>query len=316
MKKLICFFLLATALQENTGAQTGMTESSKPSAYFKKMWVDYDVTENGKLGMRMHVSFSVYDMKGVPGGLSCFIKFADGDPDSYIIHKEKAGDAYHTKSGYLRASTTIRPTADIMNYDDLEVFMPYEEIDLEPGEYDLSIDVILQSFTENIAYLKMYDFTFTEAGTSRSAPQSGDRGLWKPFNQNGPNARFDSLWVEFNVKESEQLGMRIHFKFATFNMKDTAASVAVYFLYNNIEGGTLKDKNNQYGSASGDVAAYADIKPGFDTAYFNDLSLFMPYSELHLAAGNYQLLMDSKLIYRRGGLIANFLHYGFKFTQN
>lgn len=109
--------------------------------------------------------------------------------------------------------------------------------------------------------------------------------------------------------------MRIHFRFLTYNMKDTAASVAVYFLYNNIDGGTLKDKNNQYVSASGDVAAYADIKPGFDTAYYNDLQLFIPYSELHLNPGNYELLMDSKLIYRRGGLIADFRHYGFKINQ-
>lgn len=109
--------------------------------------------------------------------------------------------------------------------------------------------------------------------------------------------------------------MRLHFRFTTYQMKDTAASVAVYFLYNKKEPDPLKDKNNTYATASGNVATYLDITPGYDTAYYNNLTLFMPYSELHLAPGNHELLMDSKLIYRRGGLISNFLFYGFRFTQ-
>lgn len=314
MKKLLCSLLLGTCLQTLVRAGTP-ADSASASAYFHKMWVDYDVTENGLYGMRMHISFSVYDMKGMEAGVTCFFKYADGEPDSYIRHADNKGDMYHNQNGYLQAVAVIRPTSDIMTYDDLEVFMPYDQFKLGPGEYDLTIDVILQTRTRNIAYLKMYDFTLTEPDNSRSAQVQKKNAQNRKLIAHAPAARFDSLWVEFGVTENNLPGMRIHFRFLTYNMKDTAASVAVYFLYNNIDGGTLKDKNNQYVSASGDVAAYADIKPGFDTAYYNDLQLFIPYSELHLNPGNYELLMDSKLIYRRGGLIADFRHYGFKISQ-
>lgn len=315
MKKLVCFLLVLVAAVQSLNARPTGSDSSLPSAYLHKMWVDFDVTQNGKLGMLIHVSFSAYDMKGVEAGLTCFFKYADGEPDSYIRHEENKGDMYHNQNGYLQAVTVIRPSSDIMTYDDLEVFMPYEEFKLGPGEYDLTIDVILQRRTSNIAYFKMYDFTYTVPDDSRSAVQQKRSAAATPLPLNAPGARFDSIWVEFDVKESDQLGMRMHFKFVAYHMKDTAASVAVYFLYNNIDGGTLKDKNNQFASASGNVAAYAAINPGYDTAYYNDLPLFMPYSELHLGPGNYQVLMDSKLIFRRGGLIANFRHYGFKISQ-
>ena len=33
--------------------------SFEPSAVFKKCWIDYDVTDGGRKGMRIHVSFDV-----------------------------------------------------------------------------------------------------------------------------------------------------------------------------------------------------------------------------------------------------------------
>jgi hypothetical protein len=41
----------------------------------------------------------------------------------------------------------------------------------------------------------------------------------------------------------------------------------------------------------------------------------MPYAELDLTPGTYELLMDTKLIYSRGGLISNFVYQPFRYTE-
>ena len=45
-----------------------------PRATFEKLWVDYDITEDGVKGMRIHVKFSVYEMKGIDGYVAFFLR--------------------------------------------------------------------------------------------------------------------------------------------------------------------------------------------------------------------------------------------------
>src|SRR3569832_2088325 len=71
-----------------------------------------------------------------------------------------------------------------------------------------------------------------------------------------PSATFDSIWVDYDIKENDVLGMRIHISFSTYNMKDMDAYVAIYFEYNDDMAGFLKDHNNKYNSSEGDVAVY------------------------------------------------------------
>ena len=130
-----------------------------------------------------------------------------------------------------------------------------------------------------------------------------------------PNAKFDSIWVDYNIKEDDVLGMKIHLKFTAYEMKDLDAYVAVYFSYNDEMAGVLKDKNNKFVSTAGDVALYKSIKPGYDPAIYDDLVLFMPYRELDLEPGIYDLTMDVKLIYKEGGAIDRLTFYDFEYTK-
>jgi uncharacterized protein YxeA len=318
MKKILClslFIITVIGIVNATGTPSTIN-FAQPSATMQKMWVDYDVTEDGRTGMLMHIALTVYDMKGREALLGFYFKFNDGNPDSYIKHPGNT-NKYHSASGILSVVKTLIPNYDVSVYDDVTVFMPYEEIKLEPGEYDLTIDVQMQnkSTGTGFAWFDWYDFTFSKGDNSRSANKQAIVVKNKPAATTGPRATFDSLWVEFDVKENNEVGMRIHFKFVTYDMKDTQASVAIYFLNNNDERATLKDKNQKYLSGAGDVAVYSDINPGYPTAYYNDLVVFMPYAELDLAPGTYQLLMDTKLIYRRGGLISNFVYQPFRYTE-
>ena len=130
-----------------------------------------------------------------------------------------------------------------------------------------------------------------------------------------PRATFDSIWIDYDIKEDDVLGMKIHLKFTAYEMKNMDAFVAVYYTYNDEMAGVLKDKNKKFVSTAGDVALYKSIKPGFDPAIYDDLALFMPYSELDQEPGVYDLTMDVKLIYKVGGIIEQLTYYDFEYTK-
>jgi hypothetical protein len=130
-----------------------------------------------------------------------------------------------------------------------------------------------------------------------------------------PSASFDSIWVDYDITEDNARGMRIHLRFSAYGMKDMDSYVAIYFEYNDDMAGFLKDKNQKYNSTEGDVAVYRSIKPAYDPAVFNDLTLFMPYSELDLEPGLYDLTMDVKIIYKAGGIISKLTNYDFEYTK-
>ncbi len=131
----------------------------------------------------------------------------------------------------------------------------------------------------------------------------------------GPGANFDSIWVEYDVTEDNLRGMKIHLSFSAYSMKAMEAYVAIYFEYNDDLAGFLKDKNKKYQSSEGDVAIYKLITPAYDPAEYKDLQLFMPYIELDLEPGIYDLTMDVKLIYKQGGIINRLTYYDFEYTK-
>lgn len=135
------------------------------------------------------------------------------------------------------------------------------------------------------------------------------------LNKANPYATFDSIWVDYDIKEGDVLGMRIHLKFTAYGMKDMDGYLAVYYSYNDDIAGILKDKNKKFASTVGDVAVYKAIKPGYDPAIYDDLSVFMPYTELDLEPGIYDLTMDVKLIYKAGGEISQLTYYDFEYTK-
>ncbi len=130
-----------------------------------------------------------------------------------------------------------------------------------------------------------------------------------------PRARFDTLWVTYDITQDGIRGMMIHVKFTVYELKDVDAYVAVYFEYDDDRGGRVRDKNKLYMSSGGDVAAYKLIKPGYPETDFNDLQIFMPYEELDLKSGKYDLMMIVNLIYPSGTMIQHFDDHPFQYTK-
>jgi len=144
---------------------------------------------------------------------------------------------------------------------------------------------------------------------------TGNTGKEKELMGFEPSAVFDSIWVDYDITENSTRGMRIHLQFSTYGMKDMDAYVAIYFEYNDDLAGFLKDKNQKFTSTEGDVAVYKSIKPAYDPAVYKDLQLFMPYEELDLEPGMYDLTMDIKIIYKAGGIISKLTYHNFEYTK-
>jgi hypothetical protein len=126
-------------------------------------------------------------------------------------------------------------------------------------------------------------------------------------------AKFDKTWVDYNVTEEGEKGMRIHVKFEVSGMEGVDSYVMVYFQKS--DGTDLKTGSSLYGSRDGRVAAKRALKPGYDVTVYKDLDIFMPYSELNLSSGKYNLKMDIDLTDDDEGLIQHLDFHEFQYEK-
>ena len=129
-----------------------------------------------------------------------------------------------------------------------------------------------------------------------------------------PGAQFEKLWVDYNVRENGRLGMRIHVKFSVHKMKDVDSQLAIYF--EKSDGTKLKSTSKKYSSKDGQVAVYRALKPGYVETVYKDLDVFMPYEELKLGKGKYDLKMDADVIYENGDLVEHLGYHEFQYEKN
>lgn len=112
------------------------------------------------------------------------------------------------------------------------------------------------------------------------------------------SATINKLWIEYNVTENAVLGMRIHINFNIYNYKDKTGYCSAYFY--NSDGTALKDINNTYRAADGNVSTGKSFVPLFENTTFNDHTLFIPYAELHKQKGYYDLKLNVAINSKEG----------------
>ena len=127
------------------------------------------------------------------------------------------------------------------------------------------------------------------------------------------SAEFEKIWVDYNVKENGRLGMRVHVKFSVFNMKDVDSNLTLYF--EKADGTKLTTTNTKFSSKDGQVAVSRTLKPGFDDTIYKDLEIFMPYEELKLGRGKYNLKMDADVTLENGDLVEHLGYHDFTYEK-
>lgn len=93
-------------------------------------------------------------------------------------------------------------------------------------------------------------------------------------------ATIESVWVDHNHFNGLIKGMLIHVKFSVDNMLSRQGECTAYFYFQNDQ--KLRDYNSSYCTVDGQVAVGQIFRPGYENALYNDFSLFMPYTELHV----------------------------------
>lgn len=134
-----------------------------------------------------------------------------------------------------------------------------------------------------------------------------------PTTTAGTKTEFDRLWVDYNVTEKGRLGMRIHVDCSVKNMKGVSSYLALYFQKK--DGDKLMTSDKAFSSKDGQVALYKALKPAYDDAVYDDSQFFMPYEELNLPRGKYDLQMDLDLIYENGDMIEHMTLYDFEYEK-
>jgi hypothetical protein len=97
----------------------------------------------------------------------------------------------------------------------------------------------------------------------------------------------EQVWSQFEVWRGGEKGMVVHVRFHTTGLRGVACKAVAYFAY---EGGeALDDFDGLYSTVSGKVSTYTNFTPSYDSSVFNDLELFIPYSQLHMGSGRSDL---------------------------
>jgi len=133
--------------------------------------------------------------------------------------------------------------------------------------------------------------------------------------KSNPNVKtkFEKVWVDYNVTEGDERGMRIHVNFEVTGMEGVDSYLMIYFQKE--DGTSLTTGSSVYGSVDGKVVAKQKLKPGYNVTVYKDLQVFMPYSELNLTKGKYNLKMDVDLADDDENLIEHLGYHEFQYEK-
>lgn len=301
MKKISCLLFLSFATMfaaSATGIYQPTISKPEPKATFDKIWIDYDITEEGLKGMRIHLKFTAYEMKDMDAYVAVYFLYND-EVGGTVKDKNQQ---FNSSAGDAALYKSIKPAYDAADYKDLQLFMPYSELDLEPGDYDLTMDIkLIYKAGGVISPLTKYDFEYTKPGIPTI-----ESGTWA-------TAEFENLWVDYDVTENNLKGMRVHVKCTLKDLKNIDCYLALYFEKKN--GEILKSSKTAYSSTTGQLAVYKSLKPSYDEAVYNDLQLFIPYNEFNLTSGRHDLKMNADIIYKNGDIVKHLKTHDFWFEK-
>jgi len=180
---------------------------------------------------------------------------------------------------------------------------------------------MMKSKPQQIATTSPTPSASPSASTSPSAsPSASKSSTPKPTPSETPDktsgdqsATFEKAWVDYNIKEGGENGMRIHVKFDVHNMEGVDCYLIVYFQEE--DGTNLTTSDPTYGSSDGRVAVKKLLTPGYKDTTYKDLTVFMPYSELNLTKGKYNLKMDIDVAGKDETLIQHLGYHEFEYEK-
>lgn len=297
----VCLLTLTSAFaltneSRNLSLDAAAVNSYDPSAVFKNTWVDYNVTEGSRKGMRIHVNFEVTGLKGVDSKLVARVQNAEGN---YL----SSSSSYSNEEGELETSYSIKPGYPTTVYEDADMFLPYNEIALRKGVFNLKLDIDLNYENgELIQHLTFKEFEFTSPGFAAESTST----------KTDVTAKFNRVWVDYDVFENRRKGMRIHVNFEVTGLKGVDSKLTIRVRRD--DDSFLMSKSS-FSNDEGQLEVSYAMKPGYPTTVYKDADIFLPYDEIVLRKGVWDLKLDIDLNYEDGDLIDHLAYHEFEFTK-
>ena len=110
------------------------------SATIEAVTVEHNIVQGGVKGMVIHVKFTTQNTKGVQSRAIAYFYFSDGR------ELEDFDGEYRTTDGQVSVGRDYTPAYDNARYDDYQLFMPYDQLEMEPGAYSLKFNVALYDY--------------------------------------------------------------------------------------------------------------------------------------------------------------------------
>jgi hypothetical protein len=245
------------------GTNTYTTAAS--SAKINNVWVENNASENGQVGIRIHISMSIYNLISKQCEAAAYFYTASG------VALDDKNNKYCTMNGKVSCGKTFTPMYDNTLFKDFTMFMPYEELHTSGGKY------------------KFHVILWDKSASTASELVRSD---WVEFIYTYSRvAKIEKVWVDYGASENGVDGMMIHIKMTTYNLKSKQCEAAAYFY--TASGVALDDKNNKYCTVNGKVSCGKTFTPTYDNTLFEDFTMFMPYSELHITQdGEYNFFVS------------------------
>ena len=98
-------------------------------------------------------------------------------------------------------------------------------------------------------------------------------------------------------------GKEIHLEFDVWNLLGKDCEAVAFFEFST--GQRLDDSNGQYRSSDGQVAALTRFRPAYEWTTYHDLTLYIPYAEMHLAPGQHNLRYIVQIFSGPGELVCS-----------
>lgn len=103
----------------------------------------------------------------------------------------------------------------------------------------------------------------------------------------GSGAKINRIWIDYNTFNNGQKGMMIHIDFEVNGLKNHTINPVAYFYFSN--GNRLNDYDGSYRTTDGQVSVGDISNADYEGSQWKDFKLFMPYDQLHMGAGSYDL---------------------------
>lgn len=294
--KLVALTIALGAYAAVTSAQTAgekATTKAKPNAVYKESSIEPDVVEKGETGVRVKVSFTAYQMKGVPGQVGVRVY---NDEEALMDNDKLDANA----EGEVYVSRSIKPGFDAAEFNNFAVFVPYSAFDLDDGSYSLRLDIDLNHADGTlIAHLAWEDLEYTQGGQSAEIED--------------PGTKVNSVTIDYNVTRNNKRGMLVHVNFEVAGMKGVDALLAIRIRKS--DESYLESANAGFSNSEGEFEVTYAIKPGYDEAVYEDATLFIPYNEMIISRGTWDLDLDIDLRYENGDLIRHLAFHEFQFKR-